>query len=170
MQIVAETFIYIYFSEVNELNFLVLSDLYHHINGELEGRDIAPEPFKEVFQFLLEVDPFMKYQCKLDDNDMWPLEKGNYMFDITRLRKEMGIELWEHNTWKSYKPQAERMLSFMHHANSVKFLAYSKNSCLKALTRLLSIHARDVSNLNARKLRKVFLYDLMIFSMPFSDE
>lgn len=133
-------------SEVNEVNVLVLNDLYHHINGELEGREIAPGHFKEVMQFLLEVDAFQNYQCK-HDRDSWPSENDIYMFDVVRLRKDLGIELWDHTAWKASRSHAERMLSLMHHANSVKFLAFSKNSSLRALTCLLSVYMRDVSTL-----------------------
>ncbi|CAA7391364.1 unnamed protein product [Spirodela intermedia] len=131
------------YSEVNEVNVLVLSDLYHHINGELEGREIAPGHFKEVLQFLLELDAFQNYQCK-HDGDSWSSENDNYMFDVVRLRKDLGIELWEHTAWKTSRSHAERMLSLMHRANSVKFLAYSKNSSLRALTSLLSVYMRAI--------------------------
>ncbi|XP_078448301.1 nucleoporin (DUF3414) isoform X2 [Wolffia australiana] len=126
------------YSQETDVSVLVLSDLYYHMKGELEGRDTAPGPFKEVFQFLLEVDPFKKYTCRRD-GDTWQSEDDNYMFDLARLRKELGLDLWEHGSWKSCKPQAETVLSLMHLANSEKFLAYSKKSSLGALTSLLSV-------------------------------
>ncbi|MQL93812.1 hypothetical protein Taro_026471, partial [Colocasia esculenta] len=129
--------------EGNEASFLVFTDLYYHILGELEGRVIAAGHFKEVLQYLLELDIFQNYECKCD-RDLWPPENDINMFDVARLRTDLGIELWDYSDWKTSKSVAERMLSVMHHTNSVKFLAISKNSALSALTCLLSIQSRNI--------------------------
>uniref|UniRef100_A0A1D1YTL0 Nucleoporin NUP188 n=1 Tax=Anthurium amnicola TaxID=1678845 RepID=A0A1D1YTL0_9ARAE len=130
------------YSEGNEANIFVLTDLYYHIQGELEGRVIAPGHFKELFQYLLEQDIFQHYECKYD-RDLWPLESDMCVFDVTHLRIDLGIELWDHSDWKRSKSVVERMLSLMHQINSVKFLAYSKNSSLRAFTCLLCVYMRN---------------------------
>ncbi len=37
-----------------ELTSLVINDLYYHVHGELEGRQITSGPFQELLCFLLE--------------------------------------------------------------------------------------------------------------------
>lgn len=41
------------YSERNQMKTLILSDLYFHLQGELEGREINPGPFKDLSDFLL---------------------------------------------------------------------------------------------------------------------
>ncbi|XP_062085681.1 uncharacterized protein LOC133791781 [Humulus lupulus] len=42
------------YSEGKELNNLILSDLYYHLEGELEGRKIRIGPFKELSEYLVD--------------------------------------------------------------------------------------------------------------------
>ncbi|KAK9164468.1 hypothetical protein Syun_005370 [Stephania yunnanensis] len=125
-----------------DLNDLILSDLFYHLQGELEGRKINPGPFKELFECLLE-SKFMQMEHKYHD---FPAHAKNvFIFDVLSLRKNLGLMFWDHSEWKASKSTAERMLVYMEEANSMVFLENSKLSALKALTSVLNIYGDDFS-------------------------
>lgn len=136
-----------YFSEGNELNNLVLSDLYYHLQGELEGRKISTGPFKELSQYLVESRVLQAYHKY--DSDPFVTVKDLYLFDLVRVQAELGLDLWNHSKWKTSKAVVERMLQYMLDANSMVLLASSKLSALKALTTFLIIFENDVSSLSS---------------------
>ncbi|KAG6709285.1 hypothetical protein I3842_06G125100 [Carya illinoinensis] len=127
------------YSEGKELGTLILSDLYYHIQGELEGRKIGPGPFKELFQYLVESKILQSYQHKYDD-DLSATSKDVYLFDLVRLRADMGLDMWDYLEWKASKATAETMLRCMQNANSMVLLANSRHSALKALITVLTVY------------------------------
>eukprot|EP00268_Persea_americana_P036026 TRINITY_DN35516_c0_g1_i1.p1 TRINITY_DN35516_c0_g1~~TRINITY_DN35516_c0_g1_i1.p1 ORF type:complete len:2020 (+),score=353.46 TRINITY_DN35516_c0_g1_i1:707-6061(+) len=135
------------YSEGKELNALVLSDLYFHLQGELEGREMTPGPFRELSQFLLHLEIFQTSEQK---NVMDFSHPSNvvYLFDPVRVKEDLGLDFWDHSGWKSSKAIGERMLLHMQDANLMAFLADSKHSALKALTSFLSLYE---GNLNTRR-------------------
>ncbi|GLT69630.1 hypothetical protein SLA2020_417670 [Shorea laevis] len=139
------------YSEGSELNTLILSDLYYHLQGEFEGRKICPGPFKELYQYLVELKLLQTYQLKYED-DLFATSKAVYLFDLVRLRADMGLDMWDFSEWKASKAIAETMLRCMQDANSMVLLASSKHSALKALITVLTVYKDDVSYHNSNSL------------------
>ncbi|XP_068323187.1 uncharacterized protein [Pyrus communis] len=69
------------YSAGKEPNYLILSDLYYHLQGQLEGPEISAGPFKELSQFLIESNIFQTYQHK-DDGDLFVTRRDTYLFDL----------------------------------------------------------------------------------------
>lgn len=132
-------------SAEKERNYLILSDLYYHLQGEVEGREIGAGSFKELSQFLIESNIFQTYQLKYD-GDLFITGKDAYRFDLKRVRAELGSDLWDYSTWKESKAIAETMLNHMKDVNSMVFLTSSKLSALGALRSVLTVYLDDVSS------------------------
>ncbi|KAF5200472.1 nucleoporin, partial [Thalictrum thalictroides] len=126
------------YSGGKELNQLILSDLYYHMQGELEGRAVNSVPFKELTQCLLQLNFYQteqKYRRDFLDH-----ASDAYVFDCVCLQRDVGLEYWDHSKWKTSKAVAERMLLNMRDANVMSFLSSSKLYALKALTTILSVY------------------------------
>ncbi|KAL0907548.1 hypothetical protein M5K25_021963 [Dendrobium thyrsiflorum] len=82
--------------------------------------------------------------CKESTNekDMWSTDV--MMYDISNIRAELGIDLWDKSEWKTAKEIGERMLSYMHVSNLMLSLADTKNFALKALISIISLHHEKV--------------------------
>lgn len=132
-------------SAEKEPNYLILSDLYYHLQGELEGRKIGAGPFKELSQFLIESNVFQTYQHKYDDN-LFLTGKDAYLFDLKRVRADLGLDLWDYSKWKESKAIADTLLHHMKDVNSMVFLTSSKLSALRALRSVSTVYLDDVSS------------------------
>ncbi|CAK9162511.1 unnamed protein product, partial [Ilex paraguariensis] len=130
------------YSEGKELHSLILSDLYYHLQGELEGRKIDHRPFKELSQYLLESNLLHTYSRQYD-GDVVAHAKDVHLFDSIRLRADLGLDIWDLSEWKTSKAVAETMLLRLQDVNSMVLLASSKLSALKALIAILSVHGKD---------------------------
>ncbi|KAL4616065.1 hypothetical protein ACB092_07G172100 [Castanea dentata] len=130
------------YSVGKELKTLILSDLYYQLQGEFEGRKIAPGAFKELQQYLVESKFLQTYHHKYDD-DLFATSKDVYLFDLERLRADMGLDMWDCSEWKASKTIAETMLHCMQDANSMILLSSSKHSALKALISVLTVYEGD---------------------------
>ncbi|KAI3989451.1 hypothetical protein MKX01_022726 [Papaver californicum] len=127
------------YSERKQMKTLILSDLYFHLQGELEGREINPGPFKDLSDFLLG-SKFAQNDDQKCNMDILATLNGACFFDSVHLQADLGLEIWDHSDWKASKAIAERMLLCMKEANSMLALAGSKLSALKALTTIISMH------------------------------
>ncbi|OVA06310.1 hypothetical protein BVC80_8889g25 [Macleaya cordata] len=127
------------YSQGKQVNSLILSDLYFHLQGELEGRMMSPGPFKELSGCLLESKFWQndEHKCIMDISA--PVNDASF-FDLVHLQADLGLEFWDHSDWKASKAIAERMLLCMKEANSMLILANSKLSALQALTTIISMH------------------------------
>ncbi|BFG42271.1 hypothetical protein CerSpe_285450 [Prunus speciosa] len=130
------------YSAGKEPNYLILSDLYYHLQGELEGREVSAGPFKELSRFLIESNVFQIYQHKYDA-DLFVTGKDAYVFDLKRVRADLGLDLWDYSKWKASKATAETMLNHMKAANSMALLTSSKLSALRALRSALTVYTDD---------------------------
>lgn len=126
-----------------ELLPLILNDLYCHLQGKLEGRDIPTGPFKELFQFLVESSFWEKYKQKSDAINM--AFGDNSLFDTQHIQTELGIDIWDFSEWKTSKQTTEEMLSYMQRANSMVLLSTSQLSVLHALISVLILYEDNVS-------------------------
>ncbi|KAI3446215.1 hypothetical protein Pfo_002880 [Paulownia fortunei] len=127
------------YSGGQELENLILSDLFYHIQGELEGRQIDNRPFKELLQFLVDSKFLDAYKYKQDD-DLLANIKSVYLYDTVRLRADLGLEIWDLLAWKKSKKFAETMLLCLQDSNSRMLLSNSKLSALRGLITLLYLH------------------------------
>jgi nuclear pore complex protein Nup188 len=127
-----------------ELTSLVINDLYYHIHGELEGRQITSGPFQELLCFLLEFKCFERNALD-QPYRAFPGATDNILFDVAHTRDDLGVELWTHSDWKPEKEVAERMLDIMHKANKMKCDADAKLSTLRSFTTFLSVYIGTVS-------------------------
>lgn len=135
------------YSGEQELTSLVINDLYYHIHGELEGRQITSGPFQELLCFLLE---FRFFECNASEqpNIAFPAATGNILFDFTHTRDDLGVELWNHSDWKPCKEVAEKMLDIMHKANWMKCYADAKLCTLRSFITFLSVYTGTSSSKN----------------------
>ncbi|CAN8276683.1 unnamed protein product [Cochlearia groenlandica] len=142
------------YSGGKELMPLILNDLYCHLQGKLEGRDIPTGPFKELFQFLVESNIWEKYKQKTDEDKRMVLG-DNSLFDIQHIRTELSIDIWDFSEWETSKTTTEKMLSYMQRANSMVLLSTSKLSVLHALTSVLILYEDKSLEESAAVERKV---------------
>ncbi|XP_052191958.1 uncharacterized protein LOC127801127 isoform X2 [Diospyros lotus] len=140
------------YSEGKELQSLILSDLYYHLQGEIEGRKVDPGPFKALSQYLIDSKFLQTYQHKYD-GDLFGHAKNVYLFDSLRLRSDLGLDMWDYSNWKASKAIAENMLLCLEDLNSMVLLTSSKLSALKSLTTILSMN-EDVSSEKAERIDK----------------
>ncbi|KAJ0076745.1 hypothetical protein Patl1_36100 [Pistacia atlantica] len=127
------------YSEGKELKTLILSDLYCHLQGELEGRKTSPGLFRELSQYLIESKFWQSYEHKCD-GDLLATAKDLYMFDLDCIRVDLGLDIWDYSEWKSSKVIAGTMLHCMQDANLMLLLATSKHSALRALVTVLTVY------------------------------
>ncbi|XP_059297405.1 uncharacterized protein LOC132050256 isoform X2 [Lycium ferocissimum] len=143
------------YSGGNELDDLILNDLFYHLQGELEGRQISHIPFKELSQYLLQSNFLQTYHHKHDE-DIFPQTDGVCLYDTDRLQGDMAVDLWDLSDWKPSKAVAEMLLLSLQNVNVMLSLTRSKLSALIALTTALSISDNDNSLDNgARSGRKI---------------
>ncbi|KAF6154836.1 hypothetical protein GIB67_033865 [Kingdonia uniflora] len=130
------------YSEEKDLKNLLLSDLYYHIQGELEGRKINPGPFDELGQYLFELKFLLPDEHK--HISKYPEQSHDvYVYDLVGLRADLSTEFWDHSDWKTSKEIAERTLKYMHDANLMAYLAGSKLLALKSLTTILYVYMEN---------------------------
>lgn len=128
----------------DELNSLILNDLYYHLQGELEGRKIGSGAFRELSLYLIESEIF--YACQHNyEGDIFVTTKDAYLFDLVRIQADLGLGLWEYSKWKQSKAIAARMLSCMEDVNSMMLVTRSKLTALRALITLLTLISNNVS-------------------------
>lgn len=148
------------YSEGKELRTLILSDLYCHLQGELEGREIGTGPFRELLQYLIESKFLQTYEHKYDA-DLFDAAKDVCLFDPVCMRADLGLDMWDYSEWKASKAIADTILHCMQEANSMVLLATSKLSALKALVTVLTVYENDVSPL----ILNAFCYGLQTFNI-----
>lgn len=127
---------------------MILSDLYCHLQGELEGRKTSPGLFRELSQYLIESNFWQSYGHK-HDGDLFAAAKDVYMFDLDFIRADLGFDIWDYSEWKYSKVIAGTMLHRMQHANMMLLLATSKHFALRALVTVLIVYEDNVSTLNS---------------------
>ncbi|RDY02949.1 hypothetical protein CR513_13529, partial [Mucuna pruriens] len=133
------------YSEGKELKKLILSDLYYHLQGELEGRKIGIGPFKELSQYLVESNFLGNYQHQFNEDSFTKnvFTKNVYLFDLTHLQEDLKLDVWDCSNWRTSKEIADTMLRFLQDANSFMLLSSSKLSALKGLIAVLAVNHDD---------------------------
>ncbi|KZV41118.1 hypothetical protein F511_09314 [Dorcoceras hygrometricum] len=141
------------YSEEQELDYLILSDLFYHIKGETEGRHIDNRLFKELLQFLLESEFLDKYRYRKDD-DILSDNHGIYLYDSVRLRADLGLEMWDLLAWTETKEVAETALFCWQRVNLMIVHSHAKLSALRGIISLFYMHGENFSKVeNITQLR-----------------
>lgn len=122
---------------------LILNDLFYHIQGELNGRQIDNRPFKELLQFLIDSRFLDAY--KYEKDDLPTNVKSVYLYDTVRLKTDLGLEMWDLLAWEESKHLVETMLLSLQDANSRMLHSTSKHSALRGLVTLLYMRQNNVS-------------------------
>lgn len=130
---------------------MILSDLYYHLQAELEGRSISSGAFRELSLYLIDSEIFHSHQHNYDD-DIFVTMKDAFLFDLVHIQADLGLDLWDYSEWKESKVIAARMLSCMEDVNSMMLVTRSKLTALKALITILTLMADDVSLEHSDKL------------------
>lgn len=130
-------------SEGKKLKELILSDLYYHLQGELEGRKVGTGPFKELSQYLAESNMLEIYQHNFN-GELHATANNLYLFDLVRLQADIGLDVWDCSDWKASKEIAEIVLHWLQEANSSMLASSSKLSALKSLISVLTVYHDDV--------------------------
>ncbi|KAL1554389.1 hypothetical protein AAHA92_14953 [Salvia divinorum] len=139
------------YSGGEELENLILSDLFYHIQGELNGRQIDNRPFKELLQFLIDSRFLDAY--KYEKDDVLPANvKSVYLYDTVRLKTDLGLEMWNFLAWKESKDLVETMLLSLQDANSRMLHSTSKHSALRGLVTLLYMRQDNDEDLTGLKI------------------
>ncbi|URE36595.1 mRNA transport [Musa troglodytarum] len=133
------------YSEEKELTSLIISDLYYHLQGRLEGREIPSGPFQELSNFLLSLGTFECNDEKYERIFCLHLENIS-MFDIKKVQEEIGADLWDLSDWKTSKGVAESMFIHMHSANSSLTIASAKHFALDALVSVIAVYKGNMNN------------------------
>ncbi|KAL8556343.1 hypothetical protein ACS0TY_003962 [Phlomoides rotata] len=127
-----------------ELENLILSDIFYHIQGELDGRSIDNRPFKELLQFLMDSRFLDGYKYQHDDNCLTDI-KSAYQYDTVRLKADLGSDIWDLLVLKESKEVAETLLLCLQDVNSRMLHANSKLSALRGLVTLLYMHEDNLT-------------------------
>lgn len=130
------------YSEGTKIKSLILNDLYYHLQGELEGRDIENGPFKELSQSLVGSKLLQAYQKQCDHELIGGDEIGQ-LFDLSRLRHDIGLDIWDYSEWKASKKIGETMLLHLQNANSMLLFISSRLPSLRALLAILTLNMGD---------------------------
>ncbi|KAL9238373.1 hypothetical protein vseg_012803 [Gypsophila vaccaria] len=127
------------YSEGSEIRNLILSDLYYHLQGELEGRSIEPGPFNELSQFLIGSNLLQAYEKK-GNQYLKGESKVTYLFDISRLQCDTGLDVWDYSEWKASKHIAENTFFQLQQANFMLLLVGSRLPALRALVTFINLN------------------------------
>ncbi|EPS65107.1 hypothetical protein M569_09666, partial [Genlisea aurea] len=122
---------------------LILSDLFYHIRGELEGRDIDSKPFKELMKFLVDLN-FLDAYKRIQDDTILSGMKDVYLYDTDRLRTDLGFEMWDLLGWKESKDVGETLLLLLQQENSEILRSKSVFWALSGLIALLHMNEAEV--------------------------
>lgn len=128
------------------MDYLILSDLFYNIKGEIDGRHIDNRLFKELLQFLLESEFLDTYRYKNDDDILADNNGVVYLYDSVRLRADLGLEMWNLLAWIETKEVAETVLLCWQRVNLMIIHSHSKLSALRGIISLFYMHGDNVSS------------------------
>lgn len=134
-------------SHGKQAQVMLLSDLYHHLQGEIRGgRPVPSGPFQQIAAFLLtkEADFVGSTREALSLDGLHPAYGDGFVYDTQALEAELGCEWWP-QTEKTVLPTSvvEKSLSFMQRANSMASLGNAQLSVLRAWAAVLTVTVFD---------------------------
>ncbi|KAF3796399.1 Nucleoporin NUP188-like protein [Nymphaea thermarum] len=129
---------------IADLKVQIMSDLCHHIHGELDMLHFSIGPLRELSQFLLQLNPWQSNNLK-HSHAFQHIDPANYLFDTTGIHTDLGLDFWLTSDWKESKAMAENMLSCMEHANLMAIVSDSQVAALRSLTLLLCVYKGNLA-------------------------
>lgn len=139
--------LFLFFSHGKQLQVLLMSDLYHHLQGEIVGgRPLPTGPFQQIAAFL-----FTKEAELVGSIGKAPILEGihpaygnGYLYDTKALEAELGLEWWP-QTESAVLPSSvvERTLSFLQRVNAMTSLGHSQLSALRAWSAVVTMSIFD---------------------------
>ncbi|KAK9690813.1 hypothetical protein RND81_09G155600 [Saponaria officinalis] len=148
------------YSEGSQIRNLILNDLYYHLQGELEGRSIERGPFHELSQFLIGSNLLQAYEKKGNQYLKCESEAAN-LFDISRLQRDTGLDVWDYSDWKASKKIAENALFQLQQANSMLLLVGSRLPALRALVTFITLNMGKPSEREGSQLKKDYKVQIL---------
>ncbi|XP_024375793.1 uncharacterized protein [Physcomitrium patens] len=131
------------YSHGNQLQVMLMSDLYHHLQGEIVGgRPLPTGPFQRIAAFLL-----TKEMELLGSIGKFPILEGlhpaygnGYVYDTKALESELGLEWWSQTETAILPPSVvERSISYLEQANTMASLGHSQLSALRAWAAVVTV-------------------------------
>jgi hypothetical protein len=126
---------------------MLMSDLYHHLQGEIVGgRPLPAGPFQQIAAFLLTKET--ELVGLIGNASMFeglhPAYGNGYLYDTKALEAELGLEWWP-QTESAALPSSvvERTLSFLQRANAMASLGHSQLSALRAWAAVVTVSIFD---------------------------
>lgn len=143
----AETDLLFLSSHGKQLQVMLLSDFYHHLQGEIVGgRPLPNGPFQQIAAFLLvkeaELMGLIGKGPMLEG--IHPAYGNGYLYDINAIEAELGLEWWP-QTESAILPTSvvERSLRFLQRANAMASLGHSQLSALRAWAAVVTVSIFD---------------------------
>lgn len=124
-----------------------MSDLYHHLQGEIVGgRPLPTGPFQQIASFLFTKEAELVGSIgKVPILDgIHPAYGNGYLYDVKALEEELGLEWWP-QTESAVLPSSvvERSLRFLQRANAMASLGHSQLSALRAWAAVATVSIFD---------------------------
>ncbi|KAH9623965.1 hypothetical protein KSS87_021079 [Heliosperma pusillum] len=157
------------YSEGTQIRSLILSDLYYHLQGELEGRSIEHGPFNELSQFLVESNLLQAYVNRVNQ-DLKGVTKISSLFDILRLQHDTGLDVWDYSEWKASKKIAENTLFRFKQANSMLLHLGSRLPALQSLVTFITLNTENSSGRQGSALKKDYEHQILSSIEPICQE
>ncbi|KAG0574974.1 hypothetical protein KC19_VG307200 [Ceratodon purpureus] len=135
------------YSHGRQLQVMLISDLYHHLQGEIVGgRPLPAGPFQQIAAFLLtkETELVGLIGKALTLDGLHPAYGNGCLYDTKAIEAELGFEWWP-QTESVVLPSSvvERTLSFLQRANAMASLGHSQLSALRTWTALVTLSIFD---------------------------
>lgn len=124
-----------------------MSDLYHHLQGEIVGgRPLPTGPFQQIAAFLLTKETELVGSIGKAPmlEGIHPAYGNGYLYDTEALEAELGLEWWP-QTESAVLPSSvvERSLRFLQRANAMASLGHSQLSALRAWAAVVTVSIFD---------------------------
>lgn len=151
-----------FFSHGKQLQVMLISDLYHHLQGDTGGRPLPVGPFQQIAAFLLtketELVGLIGKAPMLEG--LHPAYGNGYLYDIKALEAGLGLEWWP-LTESTVFPSSvlERSFSFLHRANAMASLGHSQLSALRAWAAVVTVSIFDKQGVS------IVYFSLVLLSM-----
>jgi hypothetical protein len=152
---------------------MLLSDLYQHLLGELEGgRQVPSGSFQEVATYLLnkEMDILLdqnKKPSSLGDG-FHPSYGNGFVYDTDELERELGMDWWPNTVFTSLPAATvESAVHSMQQANAMASLGHAQLSSLRAWSTLLTVSIFNKQGVSAIK-SFFFLWSFAVKALVYS--
>ncbi|CAM6095025.1 unnamed protein product [Calypogeia fissa] len=131
------------YSYGEQLEIMLISDLFHHLQGELDGgRPIPSGPFQHIAEFLVNtgVDCILNPTVSNQLPEIHPSYGDTFLFDTTALETGLGLDWWGHADFGIVTADvAESTLKWAKHSNAMASLGHSQLAALSSWSTLLTV-------------------------------